>query len=156
MDWSVAFAGKYLKADDLQGKQFTLTIKGVKLEEIEGVDGTKKQKVIVSFKETPKLWIVPITCGLALRAMWGRETNDWCNQQVTLFPREVDSFGEVVEAVRVAGSPSLKAPIKETIKRGKKNIVVDLKPTSKANAKPPDLGDPLKPTPEELAEGDGR
>lgn len=130
----MAFPGTYLKADDLQGKQFTLTIKDVKREEIEGVDGTKKAKVIISFKETPKLWIVPVTCGLALRAMWGRETDGWKNQQVSLYSRTVDSFGESVEAVRVAGSPSLKAPIKESVKRGKKNILIDLKPTVAAKA----------------------
>jgi hypothetical protein len=129
MDWSVAFPGKYLKADDLQGKVYTLTIKDVRIDDIEGMDGTKKQKVVITFKETPKAWIVPVTCGLALRAMWGRETNDWKDQQVSLFPKKVESFGETVEAVRVAGSPSLKAPIKEVIKRGKKNITVDLVPT---------------------------
>lgn len=129
MDFELLYPSRYVKAADLMGKEITKTIKAVKLEELEGVDGTKKAKVIVYFADSQKMWVVPRTCGEALRLMFGRETDKWAGKRVTLFSKKVDSFGEEVDAVRVKGSPDIKEPIKEIIQRGRKKISVDLVPT---------------------------
>ena len=135
MDFELLYPSKYLKAADLGDREVTKTIGAVKLEDLEGVDGTKKQKVIVTFKDAKKQWVMPRTCGEALRLMFGKETNAWTGKRVTLYSRKVDSFGEEVDAVRVRGSPDIKAPIKEVVPRGRKKIIVDVIPT-KGDATP--------------------
>jgi hypothetical protein len=129
MQFALLYPSKYVKAADLMGREITKTIKTVKLEELEGVDGTKKAKVIVYFSDSQKMWVVPRTCGEALRAMFGEETEKWAGKRVTLFSKKVDSFGEEVDAVRVKGSPDIKVAIKEVVPRGRKKIVVDVVPT---------------------------
>ena len=135
MDFELLYPSRYLKAADLGDREVTKTIGAVKLEELEGVDGSKKQKVIVTFKDAKKQWVMPRTCGEALRLMFGKETNAWTGKRVTLYSRKVDSFGEEVDAVRVRGSPDIKAPIKEVVPRGRKKIIVDVIPT-KGDATP--------------------
>ena len=126
MDFELLYPSKYLKAADLGDREVTKTIGAVKLEDLEGADGTKKQKVIVTFKDAKKQWVMPRTCGEALRLMFGKETNAWTGKRVTLYSRKVDSFGEEVDAVRVKGSPDIKAAIKEVVPRGRKKIIVDV------------------------------
>lgn len=136
MDFRILYPTKYVSAADLMGKEITKTIRTVKLEDLEGNDGTKKRKVIVYFSDSEKMWVVPRTCGEALRVMFGNDTDKWAGKRVTLYPRKVDSFGEEVDAVRVKGSPDIKAPIKEIVPRGRKKIIVDVVPT-KADAPEP-------------------
>jgi hypothetical protein len=135
MQFSLLYPSKYVKAEDLGGKEITKTIKAVRLEELEGVDGQKKTKVIVYFSDSAKMWVMPRTCGEALRVMFGKDTDQWVGKRVTLFSKKVDSFGEEVDAVRVRGSPDIAKPIKEVIPRGRKKIIVDVVPT-KATTEP--------------------
>ena len=137
MNFELLYPSKYVKASDLGTKDVTKTIKAVKLEELEGVDGTKKAKVIVYFSDSQKMWVMPRTCGESLRVMFGKETNNWIGKRVTLFSKKVDSFGEEVDAVRVKGSPDIKEPMKEVVPRGRKKIVVDVVPTKADNAPEP-------------------
>lgn len=165
MDYKLLFPSKYLKAADLGGKDFTLKIKSVRAEELEG-EGGAKTKGLITFEGAKKAWVLNRTVCEALNLMWGSETSKWVGHQVTLYSKKVESFGEEVDAIRVRGSPELTKPLSATIPRGKKKIVVHLVPTGKTAAGSADqlaeptpedeagsdLGDPLNPTPEELSE----
>jgi hypothetical protein len=59
------YPGRFLKAVQFGGRQVTLTIKDVDLEELEGEDG-KKQKAIVSFTERPLQLVACKTNGLCI------------------------------------------------------------------------------------------
>ena len=128
-DFELLYPSRYVKAVDLKGAAVTKTISAVYLEEMEGVDGQKKVKVIVHFSDSQKMWVVPRTCGEALRVMFGNKPKKWVGKRVTLFSKKVDSFGEEVDAIRVKGSPDIDKPIKEIVPRGRKKIVVDVVPT---------------------------
>jgi hypothetical protein len=128
-DFELLYPSKYVKAVDLKGHAVTKTISSVNLEEMEGVDGQKKVKVIVHFSDSQKMWVVPRTCGEALRVMFGNKPPKWIGKRVTLFATDVDSFGETVQAIRVKGSPDIDKPMKEVVQRGRKKIVVNVVPT---------------------------
>ena len=54
------FPSKYLKAADFKGKDVTLTIKSVQMDELESKRG-KEWKYIVHFEETDKMLVMNVT-----------------------------------------------------------------------------------------------
>jgi len=103
------FASRYLKAVEFQGRDVTLTITGVKLEELEDTAGQRKKKGIVSFRETEKQLVLNRTNAMCIARMFGSETDDWAGKRVTLYPiphrdpqTKEDGF-----AIRVRGSPDI-------------------------------------------------
>ena len=100
------YPGRFLKAGLFEGKQVTLTIKDVDLNELEGEDG-KKLKAIVSFQETEMQLVTCKTNGLSIKAMFGNNLGDWVGKRVTLFPSTWN--GE--PAIRVWGSPDIEKDI---------------------------------------------
>lgn len=103
------FASRYLKAVEFQGRDVTLTIAGVRLEELEDTKGEKKRKGVVSFRETQKQLVLNRTNAMCIARMFGSETDDWAGKRVTLYPiphrdpqTKEDGF-----AIRVRGSPDI-------------------------------------------------
>lgn len=124
------YPSRFLKASDLKGQDVTKTIKSVMIEEL-GEGSQAKAKCVITFENAKKQWVVPRTCGEALKAMFGSKDVDrtWPGKRVTLFAKVVDSFGGEVEAVRVRGSPDISKRITLSVQRGQKTIRVDVVPT---------------------------
>jgi hypothetical protein len=135
MDFDLLFPGRFVKAADLKGKDMTLTIEKVVIEELEG--DKKETKGIVSFVGAKKNWVLNKTNALCLKAMWGRETDGWIGKRVTLFPTTFDDE----PCIRVKGSPDLTEPLVFDLKLPKKKAKkMRLVPTGKAtgsNPQPP-------------------
>jgi hypothetical protein len=144
MTFDDLYPSRFVKAADLQGKDVTKTITSVKQEELESENG-KKVKVIVTFANSKKQWVAPVTCGLALKLMFGDKVQGWIGKRVTLFGRQVESFGEMVDAIRVRGSPDIPKPMNKSFRRGRKTITVNMIPTGTNGKK--------TPVEEELEEG---
>lgn len=111
VDFDQLYPSRFLKSGDLMDKNgnprdFTLTISDVQIELIEGSKG-KKDRPVVSFRETGKQWLPPKTCGLCLREMFGRKPKEWVGKRVTLFSTMVSAFGSMKAAIRVRGSPDI-------------------------------------------------
>jgi hypothetical protein len=97
------YPGRFLKAGLFKGAKPTLTIKDVELEELEAANGKKQAKGIISFVERPMELCLNKTNGLCLKAMFGKELQNWIGKRVTLFASQWD--GE--ECIRVWGSPDI-------------------------------------------------
>jgi hypothetical protein len=97
------YAGRFLKAGELLGKKVTLTMSSVDLEELQGDDGAKKAKAIISFKETEKKLVACKTNGISIKAMFGPKLADWVGKRVTIFPDTWNGEG----CIRVWGSPDI-------------------------------------------------
>lgn len=147
MDFDLLYPGRFLKSAQFSGRDVTLTIKAVRTEELEGDKG-KQVKPIVSFVERPLELVLNRTNGLSIRAMFGRETNDWIGKRVTLYPEKYhdNTTGEDTTCIRVRGSPDLKAAVTFELKLPrKKGVTKTLKRTgAKANGAAPTPA----PTPE--------
>jgi len=115
-NFDALYPGRFLKAGLFEGKQVTLTIKDVDLNELEGDDG-KKMKAIVSFQETELQLVACKTNGISIKAMFGHVLADWIGKRVTLFP----SIWNGEPAIRVWGSPDIEKdiPISITLPRKK-------------------------------------
>lgn len=106
MKTSEAFPSKYLKADDLQGRDVAVTISDVKLEEFDGTNG-KETKMLLYFKGKEKKFVCNKTNAKTLSKLFGSdETDDWLGKSITIGPREVEGPNGMTWGIRV----SLKAP----------------------------------------------
>lgn len=97
------YPGRFLKAGLFKGAKPTLTIKDVDIEELEGQIGKKQSKGVISFVERPMELCLNKTNGLCLKAMFGKELQNWIGKRVTLFAGQWE--GE--ECIRVWGSPDI-------------------------------------------------
>lgn len=102
VDWDELYPGRFIKAADLKGKNVTLTIASVDLEELEGDKG-KQVKGIVGFDKTEKHLALNKTNGICLKEMFGKKVQGWVGKRVTLMP----SMWNGEDCIRVYGSPDL-------------------------------------------------
>jgi hypothetical protein len=162
-DFDELFPGRFLKSGEFKGREVTLTIASVQIEELPDEKGTPNKdgvrvrvRGIVGFKQTKKLLVLNRTNGEAVKAMFGRQTDDWIGKRVTFFPAVVDAFGGETTAIRVRGSPDLAQPIQTEVRIGRRQATLKMVPTGKPNGKPkpvvvedpphdPTTGDVLEP-----------
>jgi hypothetical protein len=140
MDMENLFPSRFLRASDLKGAEFTLQIKTVTLEKLEG-DGEEENKGIVSFEKAKKSWVLNRTNAEALKLMFGRETKDWIGHWVTIYPETIvdqagfaGEKGAKIPCLRVMGSPDITRVITAKVKRGRKTIHLTVRPTVKGKA----------------------
>lgn len=146
MNAALLTPSKYIKAISLQGRDKTVTITAIKLEELEREDNTKETRGLISLAETTKRWVLNVTNVKSLVALFGTETDNWLGKKVTIFP-EPNSMSDSGVAIRVRGSPDIPRDITFTLKLArKKPRQVMLRKTS-ANGKPAP-GQAAAPAPE--------
>lgn len=99
-----AFPSRYLKAEDLEEGDVTLTVADVQFEDF--VDPQTKRpdrKPVMTFRErAAKPLVLNKTNWKTISQVLGSDdTDDWHGQQITLYATEVESFGEMTMGVRV-------------------------------------------------------
>ena len=93
-------SGNTLKAEDLQKREHTLTIKEVELATIP--DGDREKKMIdVNFYETDKNLLLNRTNADSISYMFGADTDAWLGKKICLYPTMVPFAGRTVEAIRI-------------------------------------------------------
>jgi hypothetical protein len=135
------FPKRFLSAADLKGKPVRLTIKREYTEELQGADGDKKPKSILSFVETNKELVLNVTNFDAICDATGEyDSANWPGWKIILYPTKTQMAGKTVDCIRVRApdqaamklvSPSPPAPAPET------------KPADKAAGDPDDMDDEI-------------
>lgn len=157
MDVGLGFLGTYITAAELVGKEPTLTIERVTLEQVESMKinddagtGKMKDRVIVYFKGAKRGWLLNRTNAECIKELWGRETDAWVGHRLTLYTTSVRVGPKVEPGIRIKGSPELDKPHQFDLRLPrKKPTPMTLVPTGKqpptpkvpisdANATPPD------------------
>jgi hypothetical protein len=111
MDIGSAFATKYLKASDLQGRDVTVKMGRVEQEKV-GDD----QKLILYFQGKEKGMVLNKTNANSIADVYGGETNDWYGQTIILFEQMVDFQGKRVPGLRIR-APRRDAPARQSAPR---------------------------------------
>ena len=113
MNISQAFPSKYLKAADLQGRSFTLTISHVSLENV-GNEQKQEIKPILYLRGAQKGIVLNKTNADALSIVLGDETDMWPNHAIEIFSMRVMGPNGMTDGIRmrciVAGVPQPVAP----------------------------------------------
>jgi hypothetical protein len=95
MKISEEFPSKYLKADDLGGREVKVVMAHVERESI-GQD----KKPVLYFKGKEKGLVLNKTNSITIGDAYGDDTDDWFGQEVILFSVMVDFQGKVGPAIR--------------------------------------------------------
>lgn len=119
MNAALLTPSKYIKAVQFSGKEVTLTIAGVKLEELVREDKTKEKRGVVSFQREERGWILNTTNAKCLIALFGGETNAWIGKRITLYP-EANEMSDTGVAIRVRGSPDIERDLRFVLKLARK------------------------------------
>ena len=106
------YPSRFLKAEDLDGKDTSYTIQGLELEEV-GQD--QEEKPILYFTEIDKGLVVNKTNFKAIAGIHGADSDDWPGKKITLYPTEVEFSGKTALGIRVrlpkpAAKPTTTAP----------------------------------------------
>lgn len=113
------FPNQYIKAGELGDSKVTYTIKHIEAKPFEGDKG-KQWKGVATFEEIDQQWTINKTNMLCIKAMFGALVPAWYGKRVVLFPTK-DRFGrEIVDCIRVWGSPDIDRDITVEIKFPKK------------------------------------
>ncbi len=94
------FPSKYLKAHDLGGKSFTLTIRAATLEDV-GHGAEKERKLAIAFEKATKMMLLNRTNAMIIASMYGPETDGWKGKAVTIYSARVKAFGAWHDALRI-------------------------------------------------------
>ena len=101
MNINEQFPSKYLKAADLQGRSFTMNIKHVGQEDMNG-----ELKMILYFEGADKGMVLNKTNAFTISALYGPETDGWINKPIEVFQAMVSFNNQQVPALRVK-APSM-------------------------------------------------
>ena len=99
MNISDAFPSKYVKAEDLAGRDVTVTIKSCTLEDI--ILG-EEPKAVLRFENAAKGMVLNVTNSRTITKLFGPETDNWVGKKIILRAEEVDFKGERVLGLRVS------------------------------------------------------
>ncbi len=91
----------YMYAFDLQGKEWTLTIREVKGGTVVGEGGKKSKKPICFFEKAEKPLALNSTNCRAIAGMYGNDVTAWAGKSVTLYPTTTTFGKETVECIRI-------------------------------------------------------
>lgn len=118
VDWDELYPGRFLKASDFKGKNVTLKIKEVNLEELEGDKG-KQIKGVISFEKTDKQLALNKTNGICIKSMFGKKVQEWVGKRITLFA----SVWNGDDCIRIFGSPDIEATNEITVQLPRKRPI---------------------------------
>jgi hypothetical protein len=96
------FPSKYLKAADLQGRNVTVEIKHVELEEV-GSD--RETRPVIYFVGKDKGLVLNKTNADVIGAIAGDETDDWVGVKIVLFETMASFQGKPMPAIRCKLAP---------------------------------------------------
>lgn len=94
---------KYLKHQDLDGKDMVLTIADVKREELKEKDGSSKRKFVLYFQELEKGLVLNTTNMNILYSLMKTDDGDvWIGKRITLWTKEdIEMGGEMKAGIRI-------------------------------------------------------
>ena len=104
MKTSDVFPSRWLGHDDLDG-DVTVTIRGIRIEEMQAAWSKEKQrKPVMTVEEFEKPLILNKTNWVRLSGLFGDESDGWVGKQIVLTVEKTRSPDGIVEAVRVRGA----------------------------------------------------
>ncbi len=97
----LAFPSKYIGAADLKGRDVSLTIANINIEELMMQGGRKSKKVVIWFEKTEKMMVCNKTNATTIAEIHGTEMKTWIGKRITLYPTTAKLGKKTVPAVRV-------------------------------------------------------
>lgn len=101
LNGQLLYPNDYLAAVEFKGKDVTLTVAGVKIEELRMKGGAKESKPVLTFRETKKKLVLNKTNADTVAAMYGTEAKTWIGKRIALYPTKTQCGRDTVDCIRV-------------------------------------------------------
>ena len=101
LDSKLLYPTEYLASEEFLGKDVTLTIKGISIDNLRMADGGVEQKPVLTFTKTDKKLVLNKTNATTIAELHCAEARDWVGKQITLFPTTCTAFGKNVDCIRI-------------------------------------------------------
>ena len=95
------FPSDYVAAIEFQGRDVTLTIAKIEMENLRRQGGGVDRKPIIMFGETKKKLVLNKTNASSIASMHGCKAEDWIGKKVTLYPTKTQCGRDTVDCIRV-------------------------------------------------------
>lgn len=118
IDFDQLYPGRFLKSGELLGEKRTVTIERVEIDELENEKGKKIQGVL-HLKDEKQIALNK-TNGLCLKGMFGKKLSEWEGKRITIYQDSVQFGANMVDAIRIWGSPDIAKDIEVIINLPKK------------------------------------
>lgn len=106
--YATAYPGRFLRAEQLEGKTVTFRLVNVERRTLRGVDGPERKTTITLDLNGKEFQIVaPKINGFALKAMFGDKIDAWIGKRVALFATNKYAPMNGESCIRVYGSPDI-------------------------------------------------
>lgn len=115
---TLLFPSDYLSAVEFLGRDVTLTVARVFIDELKMRGGKSEQKPVLTFKETKKKLVLNKTNADSIAVMYGSEAGAWVGKRVTFYPTKTQCGRDTVDCIRV----------RETVPSAKPNGAAKTKP----------------------------
>ena len=113
MKISSAFPSNYIKASDLGGKPWPLTIRTCVMEDL-GQGNDRERKPILYFTKGTKGLVLNKTNANTISDAYGDDTASWQGKPVEVFPTEVEFKGKLVDGIRLRIHPEAQPEVPAT------------------------------------------
>ena len=110
LDGKLMFPTQYLASEEFLEKDVTLTIKGVKIDNLQMSDGGTEDKPVVMFEKTDKKLVLNKTNATTIAKLYGSEARGWAGKAITLYPTECQAFGKTVDCIRIRSKAPKSTP----------------------------------------------
>lgn len=107
MKVSEVFPGKYMKAADLQGQEYSVTIDNCVMER---VVENEPEKVILYFSNSERGMVCNKTNALELASVYGDDMDLWRGKPAMLYTAKVQFNGKMVDGLRLRVDPTQNQP----------------------------------------------
>ena len=101
MRYEFMFPSEFVKAADLAGKDVTVTIKSVTMDELTMRGGRKENKGVIRFEKAEKKLVLNRTNADTIAAIYGKDTDDWIGKKITMYPTTTTFGRDTVECIRI-------------------------------------------------------
>lgn len=95
------FPSDYIAAVELKGKDVTLTITGVQIEQVRMAGGKKEPKPVLAFARTKKKLALNKTNAGTIADLYGTEAEKWVGHPITIYPTTTQFGRDTVPCIRV-------------------------------------------------------
>jgi hypothetical protein len=95
-----AYPSKYIKADDLAGKEYKLVIAEVRIEDVGG-PGNEEDKPVLYFAGRTKGCVLNRTNAMAIASKYGEDTDAWIDKEILIYPDQTNFQGRMVPCIRM-------------------------------------------------------
>ena len=109
MDINAAFPSNWLKSPDLGGRDVTVEMADVRLEEV-GQGADAEELPVLYFQGQTKGLILNKTNARTISGLYGSETTGWSGRAVTLYPTTTTYGSETRDCIRIKAPTGPVAP----------------------------------------------